>query len=117
MVLFVPFLWSLLVVFVARTRSTVIEEHDGELALESEVHFHNGFIPEGNLSGLLPVIYNRTAGGEDPLAHPEVSGLYQQTMTMTVYRTGDNSRLAGFSILQFLFPFSPTALNVLRLND
>lgn len=68
MVQFNSFVWCLLV-FLSQSRSTVIEEHDGEEVLESVVHFHAGAqsIPAQNLSELLPLISNRSAAGEQEL--------------------------------------------------
>lgn len=74
MVRFMCFI-SCLVIFVSRTRSTVFEEHDGEVVLESVLHFHDGpdSIPEQNLTGLLLHISNQTAAvDQELLADPEV---------------------------------------------
>lgn len=62
-------------IFVSKTRSTVFEEQDGEVVLESVLHFHDGpgSIPEQNLSGLLLHISNQTsAAGQELAADPEV---------------------------------------------
>lgn len=70
------FFLACLVVFISTTRSTVFEERDGEVALESVLHFHDGnkSIPTMNLSDLLLLISNKTAGAEENLlADPEVS--------------------------------------------
>lgn len=68
MVQFNSFVWCLLT-FLSQSRSTVIEEHDGEEVLESVLHFHAGAqsVPAQNLSELLPLIANRSAAGEQEL--------------------------------------------------
>lgn len=66
---------SCLVIFISKTRSTVFEERDGEVVLNSVLHFHDGTdsIPEQNLSELLLHISNQTAAEDQQLpADPEV---------------------------------------------
>lgn len=68
-----------LLVFISRSRSTVFVEEDGEVALESVIHFHGGpsSIPMKNLSEVLLLISRETAGAEESLlADPEVRLLY-----------------------------------------
>lgn len=82
------FLLACLVVFIFKTRSTVFEERDGEVALESVIHFHDGnsSIPMMDLSDLLLLISNKTAGVEENLlADPEVSVFY--TLGVLIRRT------------------------------
>lgn len=68
MVHFNALVWCLLL-FLSQSRSTVIDEHDGEEVLESVVHLHAGVqsVPAQNLSELLPLISNRSAAGEPEL--------------------------------------------------
>lgn len=78
MVHFATFLACLLV-FISTSRSTVFVEEDGKVALESVVHFHDGpsSIPMKNLSEVLLLISEKTAGTEESLlADPEVRLLY-----------------------------------------
>lgn len=85
MVHFTSFL-ACLVVFISKTGSTVFEERDGEVALESVLHFHDGnnSIPKMSLSELLLLISNKTAGAEENLlADPEVSVFYTLGIIIT----------------------------------
>ena len=71
MVRFTSF-FACLLVFISQTQSTVFEERDGEVALESVLHFHDGnnSLPMMDLSDLLLLISNKTSGAEE---NPEVS--------------------------------------------
>lgn len=81
MVAFTFFLACLLV-FVSKSRSTFFEEHDGEVFLESVVHFHDGnnSIPMMNLDDFLLLLANKTAGAEGTTpADPQVGVLHLRT--------------------------------------